>query len=165
MIILMGSAAIVKVNMASGGPKARQAQPKKSMTVIFFSRRITATWNRAYFRQRFSSSCFLLFVVLTALANTKPFYNSKPLYGPDTPSYRAHLSSRCSAQSGTRQIIVPICFTKIQKLAHIGINHGVTRVTIRGSFCLFLREVIDNISIITIEVRDRFIESIKPVSH
>lgn len=36
IIILIGSAAIVNVNMASGGPKARKAQPKKSMTVIFF---------------------------------------------------------------------------------------------------------------------------------
>lgn len=35
MIILMGSAAMVNVNMASGGPKAKQAQPKKSITVIF----------------------------------------------------------------------------------------------------------------------------------
>lgn len=35
MIILMGSAAMVNANMASGGPKARQAQPKKSITVIF----------------------------------------------------------------------------------------------------------------------------------
>jgi len=37
IIILMGSAAMVNINMASGGPKARQAQPKKSITVIFFS--------------------------------------------------------------------------------------------------------------------------------
>lgn len=36
MIILMGSAAMVNVNIASGGPKAKKAQPKKSITVIFF---------------------------------------------------------------------------------------------------------------------------------
>lgn len=39
MIILMGSAATVNVNMASGGPKAKQAQPKKSITVIVSPRR------------------------------------------------------------------------------------------------------------------------------
>lgn len=36
MIILMGSAAMVNVNIASGGPKAKKAQPKNSITVIFF---------------------------------------------------------------------------------------------------------------------------------
>lgn len=35
MIILIGSAATVNVNMANGGPKAKKAQPKKSITVIF----------------------------------------------------------------------------------------------------------------------------------
>lgn len=35
MIILIGSLATVNVNMANGGPKAKKAQPKKSIIVIF----------------------------------------------------------------------------------------------------------------------------------
>ncbi|KAI4498061.1 hypothetical protein M0802_006885 [Mischocyttarus mexicanus] len=38
MIILIGSLAIVNVNMANGGPKAKKAQPKKSITVILIVR-------------------------------------------------------------------------------------------------------------------------------
>lgn len=34
IMIRMGSIAIVKVNIAKGGPKANKAHPKKSMTVI-----------------------------------------------------------------------------------------------------------------------------------
>lgn len=34
MMIRMGSIAIVNVNIASGGPKASKAHPKKSVTVI-----------------------------------------------------------------------------------------------------------------------------------
>lgn len=34
-MILIGSAATVNVNIANGGPKAKKAQPKKSITVIF----------------------------------------------------------------------------------------------------------------------------------
>lgn len=35
IIIFIGSLAIVNANMANGGPKAKEAQPKKSITVIF----------------------------------------------------------------------------------------------------------------------------------
>lgn len=34
MMILMGSIAILKVNIANGGPNAKKAHPKKSITVI-----------------------------------------------------------------------------------------------------------------------------------
>ena len=34
MIILIGSLAMVKMNIARGGPKARRPHPKNSMTVI-----------------------------------------------------------------------------------------------------------------------------------
>ena len=34
MIIRIGSAETVKVNIASGGPNAKKAQPKKSIAVI-----------------------------------------------------------------------------------------------------------------------------------
>lgn len=35
MMIRIGSIAIVHVNIAIGGPKAKNAQPKKSIAVIF----------------------------------------------------------------------------------------------------------------------------------
>jgi len=108
MIILMGSAAMVNINMASGGPKARQAQPKKSMTVIFFS---NGRDEESRFPFLFSSFTYIL--CQPALTNAKLSYkiSSKPLYGPDTVCfYRAHLSSRYRARSDTRQIIVSVCF-------------------------------------------------------
>lgn len=37
IIILIGSAATVNVNIANGGPKAKKAQPKKSITVILIA--------------------------------------------------------------------------------------------------------------------------------
>lgn len=168
IIILMGSAAMVKVNMASGGPKARKAQPKKSITVIF------PLVSVARVLVDVSLSPFPLFPFRLvrpygALANARPSCEfKKPLRGSDTPFYRAHLSSRCGARSGTRQTVAPVRFTKIQKPTDIGINRRVTRVSVTvrqfadcsAHSCVRLSTdtYIDDRRSVDADMRDRYID-------
>lgn len=66
MITRIGSTAIVRVNMAKGGPKAKQAQPKKSAIVILYAQQWITS---ATFRSRFC--VFSLLLIFTTSNRTE----------------------------------------------------------------------------------------------
>lgn len=131
MIILMGSAATVNVNMASGGPKARKAQPKKSITVILppSSRDVESRVSSTFLFLFLSLPCRLVGAsnILLRLQEASSRLEHSVLSGafifPIWCAMKGPTNNR--ADSFYKDYI-------LQKPVHIGINRGVTCVTIHG---------------------------------